>query len=565
MTIIVENPPSRSPDPTSFVKAVGSKGLEKLADSIKKRGCLAPELTLYDVTAPQRVKGWNVRVVKRGTVFFKAFPGFITSEQLDGYAAANASQPSWFGNAAVSFTFASRFWGGMVAFVASRDIRVLDWYDSGNMNRVIDIIKRAGMKKEAEHIRITSGFMSLEDQRTAIVKMYRGKWNVIYMFTKEVPPELNVSRCSPATLEDFNPLAITTLSFVVDKAVWPILLADFSKADIHGFIRRNVRSSVEETGVMYQEELVMKGGLFGTSFVEKEDHPLHWKSWAVSDRYEGLMLRMRLPKRPFTNPTETPNDDFALLQYVESTRDADPKGTSMGGVVTYNVAGFRPPDASLDEEHALSWLAEAVKKCHRAFAFALQEVPIVSVPAVRQMFSDNGLVGFSHVRNGGPAIAVCLAVRWKDVRIDRLRTKGRTQLVADTPKGRICAVHLDIGDRRKAGKGVKSENEKIDRANARLRIETLRSVVGASPDIVLGDFNFAPGDPEDKFMASKGYDRATPDLPKTTPHNRVDHVFVRRGTKTGKTLTVPSSASDHSMVFQQWTPRTIPQKRSERT
>ena len=555
MPPVVENPASRSPDPGPYLRAVGSGALDEIVAGVRKRGCLDPAMTLYGASVPVTVKGWNARVLKKGQVFFKAFPGFVSSGQLAGYAAAHASDPSWFGNAAVSLLLAAGYWGGLVAFVATRDIRVLDWYDASNMERVLKLLRGAGMRAEAEHVRVTAGFMPLEPQMKALSKMYRGKWDQLYVFTQEVPPELNVSRCSPETLDRFNPLAMTTRSFAVDKKIWPVLSRALSKHNIAGFIRRNARSSLEETGVMYQEELVVSAGMLGTAYAEDPGHPAHWRNWPLAALeglpYEGLVLRMRLPKRVFTDPLEAPNDNFALLRYVLGSRGATPAGTSMAGVATYNVAALQPPDAALDRGDALSWLARAVRGCRGAFAFALQEVPVDAVREVRKAFADNGWTGFKSVRNGGPGVTVCLAVRAAGARMKALPTAGRTQIVADTPRGRVCAVHLDIGERRRAGLGVEEENGRIDEANARLRESVIRDVLEAGPDIILGDFNFAPGDPEDLFLASRGYARATPDGPRTTPHNRVDHVYVRGGLEAGRSLTMPSPASDHSAVFQE--------------
>ena len=109
----------------------------------------------------------------------------------------------------------------------------------------------------------------------------------------------------------------------------------------------------------------------------------------------------------------------------------------------------------------------------------------------------------------------------------------------------ICGLHLEIGYRfhhitdSTARDAVKDQNVTD-------RIEELEQLLAA--DILIGDFNFNPNDPETTFLQEKGYILG-PDKTPTTPFGvRTDMVFTRPHIQIRKSHTVKCNYSDHLPV-----------------
>ncbi len=120
----------------------------------------------------------------------------------------------------------------------------------------------------------------------------------------------------------------------------------------------------------------------------------------------------------------------------------------------------------------------------------------------------------------------------------------------------IAAVHLEIGKRFHHLKKGCSQRLQIERDNAEARTRELEILLEKYPmlDIIVGDFNFMPNDPEFQWLQQKGYQFAE-DYEWTTPYNRVDMVFVRKGFEMGlptENLTLDVDLSDHKPICSKW-------------
>lgn len=117
----------------------------------------------------------------------------------------------------------------------------------------------------------------------------------------------------------------------------------------------------------------------------------------------------------------------------------------------------------------------------------------------------------------------------------------------------IACVHLEIGKRFHHLPEDTIIREKIERENVDIRINQLEKLLVSCPDMIVGDFNFTPSfdTPEFEWLHEKGYIFAE-DYRWTTPYNRVDMVFVRKGFRLGlpnKNLTIDCDLSDHMPIL----------------
>jgi endonuclease/exonuclease/phosphatase family metal-dependent hydrolase len=130
--------------------------------------------------------------------------------------------------------------------------------------------------------------------------------------------------------------------------------------------------------------------------------------------------------------------------------------------------------------------------------------------------------------NGGTR----LAVAWRDPTATAtvVPTTGTRNCILLTTRGlRIAVVHLEIGIRplpHNKNPAIAAYNQATCANNANERIHQLELLVARSPDMLIGDFNFEPGEPEDVWMHTHGYHLVS-GHENSTPFNRVDHCYVR--------------------------------------
>ncbi len=153
-----------------------------------------------------------------------------------------------------------------------------------------------------------------------------------------------------------------------------------------------------------------------------------------------------------------------------------------------------------------------------------------------------------------------LAVAWRDPLANAIivpTTGNRDCIMLATRSHRIMVVHLEIGARPRPDDpnniATVAENRDIRAANSTERILQLEVLVAHDPDMLIGDFNFEPSDPESEWLHANGYVRVSGNEP-STPFNRVDHCFVRAPlapsySPEGSAL-LPVAFSDHRPLIQ---------------
>ncbi|AUF82591.1 endonuclease/exonuclease/phosphatase family protein [Tetraselmis virus 1] len=538
-------------DPYEYTKHT-SPDLEKLLNKIKDQGCVKYSDTLYGKTKALKDKnGWNLRVLPKGSIFYKAFPGFITEKQLREYAEKNKMLPSWFGNEVVCLAFSASYWGGIVAFESTKELRLIDWFNEQNMARLLGIMKKMNMNEEVDMLKINSGFrMPLLDQVNKLSDLYE-EWKSIWLYTREVTPEFNIGECDPIEAKNFNPVVVSKTTFVIDKKWWTRIMPKMDNID--GVIRRTILSSIEETGTLYEEEMILKSGLYNNGIKIDETNKYYWKNWKIKGmsnvNYKGTMLRIRINR--ITEPKQSANEYFTLIKYVSKNKKCVPASVKLKGLLSYNTHNLYPVDMEKSTDDAIEWLKKSIKGCPRAEAITLQEVPLKSIERITELLQQNNYNSIKYTETTSD-IFLCLALKEKNIRLNEIKIRQRTHIISETG---ICAVHLDIGKRLIKGESnkIKIKNNELKNSNSRLRILTLKEILNHDPKILFGDFNFVPSDKEDKYLNSKGYTRLTPDVPNTTPHNRVDHVYIKGVINKDRfeSMVFPSPVSDHGMIFQQ--------------
>ena len=133
------------------------------------------------------------------------------------------------------------------------------------------------------------------------------------------------------------------------------------------------------------------------------------------------------------------------------------------------------------------------------------------------------------------AIDVTIA-RWK-----------RSCLIVKYKSINILAVHLEIG---KAFHHlpINEYRKKIESDNTKDRIIQLDQLLKNDIDVIIGDFNFTPIDPEFKWLLGNQFKYCN-DLTQTTPFNRTDMVFIKDKINNINNKSISCNYSDHLPII----------------
>jgi hypothetical protein len=120
----------------------------------------------------------------------------------------------------------------------------------------------------------------------------------------------------------------------------------------------------------------------------------------------------------------------------------------------------------------------------------------------------------------------------------------RNQILLHYHNMNICGVHLSI-----RAPLLINDNEYVTKLNNHIRITQLKKLITNKPDMIIGDFNFTIDDKEHEFLSNYYYN-INMDNDKSTPYNRVDHVYYHKNINLDNKLLI-CNYSDHLPIVQE--------------
>ena len=231
-------------------------------------------------------------------------------------------------------------------------------------------------------------------------------------------------------------------------------------------------------------------------------------------------------------------------------------------ILSFNVHGFA--DSSIDE------IVQMIHK-QNADIVVLQEVSTshgLKTKDIYGYFKKIGYVDYMCASNGDEKRSRFISNFVMILSKKEFKTKecfdlsvtihNRNCIVVQTSSNiTIACVHLEIGKRFHHLREMNSQRLQIETENTDARIRELDILLKKYPkiDIIVGDFNFSPNDPEFEWLQQKNYCFAK-DYEKTTKYNRVDMMFVQKSFQMGlpsENLTIDVELSDHKPIYSRWT------------
>lgn len=281
--------------------------------------------------------------------------------------------------------------------------------------------------------------------------------------------------------------------------------------------------------------------------MDKED-PSYWENWGLSLPPDNeFMLNESYPS----------NIGFKVNNWYQSNINYTIPELTQGDVriLTYNVRYLTSANILRTENEILSQLISIINKSNSHIIF-IQEFPMQKIQELRSL-KNHQLI---YTQNGGRELLLVALVNLNkskftkfDIIKDHRRTIRNSILLNYVHQGtpiKIIGTHLEIG--RRYMKNTRfiaySDFYNTYKKNTNTRIDQLKFLTSKNPDILIGDFNFNPADPEMEYIDKLGLTHF--DTPTTSIHSKkVDFAFFNSINIIGKEHPIDYFESDHKPLI----------------
>lgn len=231
---------------------------------------------------------------------------------------------------------------------------------------------------------------------------------------------------------------------------------------------------------------------------------------------------------------------------------------------SYNVHGWVNINADISYDDNFKNIFNLLSKLDIDILI-LQEVCIRDQLTEEYIFAEFGKIGYVDyimVKNGGCFLKkngydYLMVLSKKNLTLKKdinVTLEGFTRhcAIVGYDKLKLLCVHLEIGKRFHHLPESSQIRQKIEKQNATIRMEQLNQLLHKYDkiDIIIGDFNFMPTDPENKWLLAENY-KYYGEQEHTTPYNRTDMVFIHNTAEIEvvKNDLIRSNYSDHLPIL----------------
>ena len=556
----------------NFVKLIGGhEEVKKLDNLIMSNKCLL-ETSLYKLSEPDKLNGFNIRKIKKGTNIYKSFPGFITENMINEYIKSDY-EISFLSNKYLCYYISKINYHCLVSFKLKEDLILLDYFDIHNLKIIYNLLPN----KLKYTFKNTFGFnVSLAEQIIYLLNKWDNVWITPHIL-KEKNTLSSIGFCN-STKSKINP--ISKFRYYLDLYIFKNILA---KHNIDGTIGTQVKSILEPTGVWLNEEIILKLSTFKKLKFDYDDS-LCWVNWKLNFKIpkDGFALKT-LDKTAFKMylNNELPNNfNFNLIKFYLNN-NFNFKKINGKYIITFNVHNFTNLNFNISRKNNLKHFLNFIRLYKNNINIGVfQEVQFYDDNEKNEIKRLIKILNFNiYITDGNSYNNIMIISKKKlniniidiilndteinnlynsiddkfDIEKKVLRDKKKC-IIINSEYGNIACVHLHIGFRK-----ILSKN--IDNINSKLRIITLKKILKYNPDIIIGDFNFSKYNiinknlinQEYQYLLDSNYINNNKFDINTTPYNTVDYIWIKKNNNliNKNNFIVKTNISDHLPVFQE--------------
>lgn len=492
--------------------------------------------------------GWQYIELPRNYTLYKGMDSYVTPDEEKRYFREKTEPlPYWLGDQMLATRYAALQNGGLHAYRAKQPLKLLVWNDN-NIERLYSMLcccdreRAGGPEKLYSHLRqmFHIGFgIGIEP----------------YKRLKYVYPQYDYIPISPVVQRGgfYCKLSDSGLSYYYKKFYLHKLLFRWwilpvvEQLGLHGVYGPQHYNPLVTGGIWFQEFIISD---YARYMRRATEDPLDWCNYVS-------LLDFRMPDDGFiiTGGGAAKNHNHRMMKwYLEQLEGESlvvpvekPDGPV---VVSINVHNFRPiKENGNTVEAAILGMLRMAEQQHASLV-VMCEVSFEHIPIIKSHMHQYGYFSLSRLPSNTTTIVMSRVacsmeppVQISDGEHPEIRVaRWTTPVVVDGL--RICATHLSIGINPYLAINQPREPE-IRRINSSYRMAELDRIAALKPDVIIGDLNFIPSDPEFHHLKKLGYRTGLVDS--TTPFGtQVDYAWYRRGG--ARIHTLPYHWSDHKPI-----------------
>lgn len=540
--------------PSDFYKEINCPALLEIEQEMQK-DCISQPSNYEKCTKIKR-DGLNLCVFKKNDYLYKGMLGFVTKQVEDSYMKDKHNDLFWFGSIHVAYHFAIDKWGGINVFLVKDDLTLFDYFNSDNLVIFLKYVEKKFGKDSQEYqniIAFTGYDITEKEQFNRLCKL--GNWKEIWRFGEQFNEPYGARYCNTQDTgsKKLNPITKILGLYRTDKKLLKTVINDFCKEyKLDGFIRKQVRSTVELYGFSKEETILLGSSVISKLFLD-EKHPYCWKQWK---------LPFTIPKDGFVISADlvSKNKNFQMVKFYLKNicKPIQLQPTSDISLLTYNVHGWKSINDKINIRQNFYNILDFIRKVNCKFV-VLQEVGIkYSIQQLIAKMKSLGYIDYLQAPNGskiGKRIDSYIMLFSKvNLQIKKVRdlsvdTFYRNCLEFEYNNIKFIGVHFEIGDREHYYKPGTETRIKIEHQNANLRLKQFKMIT--NNDVLFGDFNFGI-DTEESKVIRKEYNYGLVDdrIPTNPFGTRTDMVFINKKSNivATKSYTIKCNYSDHLPV-----------------
>lgn len=484
---------------------------------------------------------------------FKGMRTFYREDQI-----TESSDIKWFGEESIAFKYAKRYHGGINVYKPQREIKLLVYTNYQNILSILTYLEKND-KKAAFSLRIKTGInISIFKQMEYYIK-YNNYYDGVWL--TRVRPVSDISGQQVPVIKGMYLWGRGKIDRIVGAAI-----CKYCK--LHGF-DGYISYEIYSPYMGYNAEEVVLCDYYRI-LDRLSSHPLDWLSWekylpiiiepnfllelSYSDKNNNFQIikfwnynKMNsMQNKKFHSEIINTKNKFVIatlnvhafysINHYNTMKFAFKKFLLLLNNFKIDVIGIQ--EFRIDETLSMKYVEKKLKKRNYNITFT-ECVPdfgnaIISKYTI-QLFKELTLPNDQHFKMVRKATFFKIDKQYVDNII-------------------FCNTHLEIGLRYKTRHGgLLSEDELIKNMNfnSQIRSKQLNSIINENPDIIMGDFNFNPDDPEFNIISNK-YTTYMDNITSTNPFGTItDYLCYRKDLylKPIKTVAANYRYSDHLPVI----------------
>lgn len=275
--------------------------------------------------------------------------------------------------------------------------------------------------------------------------------------------------------------------------------------------------------------------LWDNTFRRVTEDPLDWTQW---QQY----LDFKIPAEGFKLPSDLvrgKNKDHRMIKTYQQWSAAESAMETYPRMryLSINVHMWQPINGFKTRQDAINGLCELIDRCNPEVV-CLYEVPGDSRYELSRVIKNYKIVSWTSEAFGNAILSRIPLAKLYTVRIQpplpKLGTYHSRWATFFTNRGeKVCMTHLSVGSRDFVAESTRARMQELDNINSH------------RPNILMGDLNFRPDDPEFVYCQSMGF-HYTGSGQATSPFGEIDYVWTLRDGQTSRAI--PYVWSDHLPV-----------------